>query len=639
MASPVPAAAAAAKKPRSYTGRLEIRHTDDFTHGRSTTRYLLVRGRHRTSLVLSRATRVRSGTAVVVKGRRVGSRLKGTLRPARSLLRAAGVPPGVRKTAVILVQFSAGTQPLTPDAVRQRVFTDADSTNAYYREDSYGDVSLVGKNRPDGDVFGWYTVPAPGPDSYVGCDVDAIAQEANTAAAADGFTAAGYQHVIYAFPYQSLCGWAGLGELPGNVSWINGYIDRVSVVAHELGHNMGLHHASGLRCTDGGLAVSISSTCTKSEYGDVYDVMGSSSRRNNAWHLNQIGFLPSTSIETVSADGTYTLNATSSRGGTQLLRVQRASSSLYYDLELRAAAGVFDAFGPTDFAVQGVTIHTNPDPSEVTQSLLIDANPGTGSFGDAPLAVGHTFTDGAMSITVQSIAGGVATVLVTTGAPPPDVTAPSVPGRVVAEPAEDRVALSWAASTDDVGVAGYRVYRGNTLVKTLTATAWTDFVVTPGDTYTYRVDAFDAAGNVAQSAPVNATVPLPPPPPPPPDQTPPDPPDDTPPPTDDPPTTTVDPPPTPPADTARPRVRISRPGRRARLRRRTVVRARAADAVGVVRTEVWVDGKLRRSVKRSSVAWHWSLRRARRGRHRVVVKAYDAAGNMGKAAVRVRVTR
>jgi fibronectin type 3 domain-containing protein len=66
-----------------------------------------------------------------------------------------------------------------------------------------------------------------------------------------------------------------------------------------------------------------------------------------------------------------------------------------------------------------------------------------------------------------------------------------------------RVALDWAASTDAVGVVGYRVYRDGALVGTTSGTAYTD---NPGGkkgmAYRYYVVAYDAAGNV--SAPSTA---------------------------------------------------------------------------------------------------------------------------------------
>jgi hypothetical protein len=61
-----------------------------------------------------------------------------------------------------------------------------------------------------------------------------------------------------------------------------------------------------------------------------------------------------------------------------------------------------------------------------------------------------------------------------------------------------RVALSWTASTDAVGVVGYRVYRDGALVGTSSDTTYTD---NPGGkkgmTYAYYVVAYDAAGNVS----------------------------------------------------------------------------------------------------------------------------------------------
>ncbi len=57
--------------------------------------------------------------------------------------------------------------------------------------------------------------------------------------------------------------------------------------------------------------------------------------------------------------------------------------------------------------------------------------------------------------------------------------------------------LSWTASTDNIGVVGYRVYNSstNTLLATVTATSATVTGRTPGTSTTYYVKAYDAAGN------------------------------------------------------------------------------------------------------------------------------------------------
>ncbi|GAA2726153.1 S-layer homology domain-containing protein [Cellulomonas aerilata] len=81
-------------------------------------------------------------------------------------------------------------------------------------------------------------------------------------------------HVAVYFPTRSDCGgWVGLGEVGGNDIWING-LARTDVLAHELGHNLGVGHANGTSCTEGGQRVPLSATCTLKEYLDVSDVMG-----------------------------------------------------------------------------------------------------------------------------------------------------------------------------------------------------------------------------------------------------------------------------------------------------------------------------------------------------------------------------
>src|SRR5207302_1023187 len=89
--------------------------------------------------------------------------------------------------------------------------------------------------------------------------------------------------------------------------------------------------------------------------------------------------------------------------------------------------------------------------------------------------------------------------------------APSVPtGLAGSAPSANQVNLSWSASTDNVGVSGYTVYRGGTRVGTVggTTLSYSDTTVAPSTTYSYTVDAFDAAGNhSAPSAAASVTTP------------------------------------------------------------------------------------------------------------------------------------
>jgi chitodextrinase len=96
-------------------------------------------------------------------------------------------------------------------------------------------------------------------------------------------------------------------------------------------------------------------------------------------------------------------------------------------------------------------------------------------------------------------------------ATPIDTTPPTTPASLAASPGDRQVALSWSASSDNVGVSGYRVYRDGVQTAQTTGTSYTDTGLTDGATYSYTVEAFDAAGNhSAQSSAVSATPMAPP---------------------------------------------------------------------------------------------------------------------------------
>jgi chitodextrinase len=81
----------------------------------------------------------------------------------------------------------------------------------------------------------------------------------------------------------------------------------------------------------------------------------------------------------------------------------------------------------------------------------------------------------------------------------PDTTPPSSPtGLAASNRTLTAINLTWAAATDNVGVTGYRIYRGNVLLRTIGATTYySDSSLTPGTTYSYYVTAIDAAGNAS----------------------------------------------------------------------------------------------------------------------------------------------
>jgi N-acetylglucosamine-6-sulfatase len=94
------------------------------------------------------------------------------------------------------------------------------------------------------------------------------------------------------------------------------------------------------------------------------------------------------------------------------------------------------------------------------------------------------------------------------GGGPSDTTAPSVPTNLVATAiSSSKVNLSWAPSTDNVGVTGYKIYRNGSILITTSGTSYSDTGLTPSTTYSYSVAARDSAGNTSvQSSPASATT-------------------------------------------------------------------------------------------------------------------------------------
>lgn len=91
-----------------------------------------------------------------------------------------------------------------------------------------------------------------------------------------------------------------------------------------------------------------------------------------------------------------------------------------------------------------------------------------------------------------------------------DTTPPSIPQNVTATAASSVAAtVAWTASTDNVGVTGYEVYRGGVKVGTSASTTYTDSGLSAQTTYTYTVKAYDAAGNLSDaSTAVSVTTPV-----------------------------------------------------------------------------------------------------------------------------------
>jgi hypothetical protein len=595
--------ALAAGPAHAIEGELTGVIADSFHAGHSETRWRLDTGKATVPVLPSEVPALAPGhNTVEFTGEREAGAVVGAARlvspPVRAVL-------GGRKTAVIAINFADDTsQPSTPAQLRERVFTNPDSTSAFFREESHEQLWLTGKTgNLDGDVYGYYTIGAAGG----GCSHNSWASQARAAAAADGFSASQYQHVIFVFPEQN-CPWSGLAHHPGTQSWINGE-PSTFVTAHELGHNLGLDHASSWNCTSAGAPVTLSASCTVSEYNDPFDVMGNhGDRHSHGWHLQRLGILQASNVQTISASGTYSMTAAlAPTTQPTTLRIPRTRDSAgnpvdWYYLEIRETGGVFEDFSVLDPVVGGVSIRVNDDPASSTRSKLLDAHPGSGGIANAPLAPGETFGHGQLSVRTVSAGGGEATVSISMSGGSGDTHAPSTPSALRHSiTATGDVRLEWNPSTDDTGVRVYSVYRDGVPVASTGATS-IDTAAAPAGAHVYTVYAEDHAGNRSSASPPYTVV-------------------------------------SRSASSPQKAFRADRRGPVIRLRREGAGKsgwalvARARDAAAVRRLTLFVDGRRVRAVKRAQLRYRL---KGRPGLQRVRVVAVDGRGNRSSLERRLR---
>ena len=123
-------------------------------------------------------------------------------------------------------------------------------------------------------------------------------------------------------------------------------------------------------------------------------------------------------------------------------------------------------------------------------TYLATVAPAVTSYTDKTATSGTGYT---YQVAARDLAGNTTRASVNVNGGATDSTPPTAPGNLTATatgPAT--VALSWQASTDNVGVTGYTVYRGTTAVATVdgSTTSYTDSGLTPGTQYSYTVTAF-----------------------------------------------------------------------------------------------------------------------------------------------------
>lgn len=374
------------------------------------------KGRYQLKFKGEAPTTLKTGSRVRVTGLQSGAVLALDGSTSVTTVSPAPLPYtlGERKVAILLVNFTDNTsQPYT--------LTDAGNvlsqTNGFMKENASNQTWLSGAS------YGWLRLPIAQT-----CDTYAIGNAATTAASAAGIGLSGYSNVVYVFPRNTACAWAGMGTVGGSTGkiWINGAL-TLKTLAHELGHNLGLYHSHSQECG----ASTLGSSCTTYDYGDTTDDMGNTNASHyNAFQKERLGWLNNGTlppITTVTASGSYTLSPyAAGTGGVKALKILKSTNATtgaktWYYVEFRQAVGYDAPLGTMagGNVTTGVVIHTGAEDNSNSSNLL-DLTPSSSTYydwNDPALVLGQSYSDSAAGITITpTVIGSTgATVNVTLG--------------------------------------------------------------------------------------------------------------------------------------------------------------------------------------------------------------------------------
>ena len=356
--------------------------------------------------------------------------------------------------------FGAGSS-YTASSVQDVIDT---QITPYYQKSSYGRASLEFTVAPQ-----LYRVP--GTASYyatTGYEFqlygDAIA------AAQDDYPANNYDKIIVLFSWLgnipgSQLRFGGLSLIGSSKVWVNGEFD-FRIVAHELGHTLGLSHANFWQAngndptTDNGNSV---------EYGDPFDTMsgnwGNDRRVDfNPWFKYLLNWIHDDQVQTVTENGLYRVYRFDDPGatGALALRITRDAERDYW-IGFRRNFAENAGLQRGAYVVWGY--------GEPTQSNLLGLGSAINTPRDPGLLVGTALADSEANLTVLPVdSGGEAPneyldVQITFGPPRPLLRMNCVAGRIVLtwpalatgyvlEMCTDLSAGSWAAVDHEPAVVG-----------------------------------------------------------------------------------------------------------------------------------------------------------------------------------------
>ena len=227
----------------------------------------------------------------------------------------------------------------------------------------------------------------------------------------------------------------------------------------------------------------------------------------NAFNKGRLNYLDLTNTTTVTQSGLYTIAPLGkTQTGIQTLRIPRDSTSFLY-LEFRPNWLQDGMFMTGDG--EGVYVHLAPGYGTLSRSYILDGNPEDSYYKVLPL--GRSIVDQEKGISLKVISQTMDQVVVeinfgvngdgSNPTPTTDTVSPTPPTDLQASvETATSVKLSWGASTDNIAIGAYDIYRNGTKIASTSQLSYIDTTVKSGMTYSFTVKAADTSNNYSTSS-------------------------------------------------------------------------------------------------------------------------------------------
>lgn len=312
----------------------------------------------------------------------------------------AAPTPALGVVKVLAIPMTYADQNSIP-ATEATLYSTLRDVSEFYSKASYGKLTLIGTVCPAVKLphnEAWYV----NRDSSNGGDISGTSLEhlhSRDEARKLGFDTNEFDSIVVRHN-GGPGSYGGLATVPGSTVWVR--TDSAGTWAHEIGHSFSLLHAN-FWDTAGTSSIG---NGANAEYGDSYDIMGSSGSfpagHYNVQAKNQIKWLPREFLLPVSSSGLYRIYAFDQG---LLDPSRRYAMTIVKDSQRTYWGEVRTLFDTNPWAKNGMLLGWRFPNGGGSNLQLIDATNGSPfAKEDAPISLGNTFSDTESGIHMTTVA-------------------------------------------------------------------------------------------------------------------------------------------------------------------------------------------------------------------------------------------